>query len=210
MDWKYANFRRERPFGRPRDEVLEAARAFVGEGLGWRIADTADGFVAKGRSFLHAAVATFHAAEVGGRTTLTIELQVERASSLGFMLFDIGGFYDGQLRLWLDGVDARLNGQLGSALLAPTKSLTSRIFYGTILVSVIVISIWLVTCLVVLPVIGLASGVLYMPGRSGDLTIRGPWARGVSAGILIVDGLIAYQIWRRRRPTRPRILFPDR
>lgn len=45
------------------------------------------------------------------------------------------------------------------------------------------------------PVIGLAFGWLELPGRHGDLTLHGPWARGVSLSIIAVD-VVLYLRWR--------------
>ncbi len=43
--------------------------------------------------------------------------------------------------------------------------------------------IWAAWAIVLGPVIGLATGVLDLPGRNSDLVLTGAWARGVSAGI---------------------------
>ena len=40
MDWKYEHFHQERVFPAPRDVVVEAARAFMAESLGWQITVT--------------------------------------------------------------------------------------------------------------------------------------------------------------------------
>jgi len=112
MDWKYKHFHQERVFPEPRDAVLEAARAFMAESLGWRIADTADGFTAEGDSFAHHAIANFQIQSVAGGTRVTIELRVERASALGFMLFDVGGYYSIQIRKWLDGTAWQIHQRL--------------------------------------------------------------------------------------------------
>jgi hypothetical protein len=41
MDWKYKHFRQERIFQSPREEVLDAARTYLTESLGWTIKDYA-------------------------------------------------------------------------------------------------------------------------------------------------------------------------
>jgi len=126
MDWKYKHFHQERVFAAPRDLVTEAARTFMTESLGWRItdfglggdsgrdvrapSDTMDGFTAEGYSFSHRAIANLHIQTTAGGassengTRVAIELLVERASSWGFMLFDVGGYYNIQIRKCLDGI----------------------------------------------------------------------------------------------------------
>src|SRR5690348_9128612 len=111
MDWKYKHFAGARDYRQPESEVLAAARAYAAEALRWRIADTADGFRAEGYSFSHAATAEVRVAAEAGGARVSIELAVERAGPLGFMLFDVGGYYDGQIRHWLDGVGDRLEGR---------------------------------------------------------------------------------------------------
>src|SRR6267154_4321787 len=118
MDWKYKHFYQERVFSAPCDLVTEAARTFMSESLGWQITDTPDGFRAEGYSFAHRSIAHLRiqsagfgpAATAGGYdnsalgTKVAVELLVERASSGGFMLFDVGGYYGIQIRKWLDGI----------------------------------------------------------------------------------------------------------
>lgn len=59
MDWKYKHFHQERKYPAAREVVLEAARRFMSEALGWKVEETADGFIAAGYSFYHAAIANF-------------------------------------------------------------------------------------------------------------------------------------------------------
>ena len=51
-------------------------------------------------------------------------------------------------------------------------------------------------------VIGLVSGTLYMPGRGGELTLHGMWARIVSGLILVGFAWILALIFRNRRRKR--------
>ena len=104
MDWKYKHFHQERVFPAPRDVVFEAARAFMAESLGWQVTNTPDGFTAQGYSFFHRAIANLRIQSAAGGTKVAVELLVERASSLGFMVFDVGGYYSIQIRKWLDGI----------------------------------------------------------------------------------------------------------
>ena len=103
MDLKYKHFRQARTFTSPREVVATAARRFMSESLGWSIADRADGFSAQGSSAAHNAIANFHIQSMSGGTSVDIELLVERAGVTGFMLFDVGGYYNIQIRHWFDG-----------------------------------------------------------------------------------------------------------
>ena len=118
MDWKDKHFHQEMVFQAPRETVLEAARAFAGESLGWQIADTADGFEARGYSAAHQATARFRIAPASRGTKVQVELLVERASPLGFMLFDVGGYYNRQIRKWLEGIQWHVHVWTGSIFLS--------------------------------------------------------------------------------------------
>lgn len=108
MDWKYKHFHQERVFPASRDVVTEAARSFMAESLGWQITDTSEGFTAQGSSFSHGAIAHLRIQSAAGGTNVVVELLVERAGWRGFMLFDVGGYYNIQIRHWLDGVQSLL------------------------------------------------------------------------------------------------------
>ena len=107
MDWQSKHFAQEAVFGAARESVLEAARAVIGESVG-PVEDTADGFVAHGRSARHAMTATGRIEPAGDGTKIVIELLVARAGGRGFMLADAGGYYDIQLRRWLSDIARRL------------------------------------------------------------------------------------------------------
>jgi hypothetical protein len=107
MDWQSQHFTQEAVFSASPESILAAARAVVAESLG-RVEDTPDGFVAHGRSGGHAATATFRIQQAQDGTKVTVELLVARAGGRGFMLFDVGGYYDIQLRRWLSGISRRL------------------------------------------------------------------------------------------------------
>jgi len=51
-------------------------------------------------------------------------------------------------------------------------------------------------------VIGLVTGTLYMPGRGGDLTLHGAWARIVSGLILLGFSWLLVWVFRKRRRKR--------
>ena len=112
MDWKHKHFHQERVFPASGDLVLEAARRFMAESLGWQVTDTPDGFTAQGYSFSHGAIANLRIQSAGSETKVAVELLVERAGWRGFMLFDVGGYYNIQIRKWLDGIQWSLHQKL--------------------------------------------------------------------------------------------------
>ena len=122
MDWKYKHFHQERVFPASPDVVTEAARSFMAESLGWQITDTSEGFTAQGSSFSHRAIAHLRiqtaagAASLESGTRVAVELLVERAGWRGFMLFDVGGYYNIQIRHWLDGIQSSVHQKLTGRL----------------------------------------------------------------------------------------------
>jgi hypothetical protein len=206
MDWKYKHFAGVQIYTQSASEVSAAARGYMAEALGWTIIDTADGgFEARGYSFSHAGIATFHASPEGAGARLTVELAMERAGPLGFMLFDVGGYYNGQIARWLLEIGDRLAGRVGE--LAPHRPPSSgeRLLSWLIMFAFVGFLIWAAWALVLGPIIGLTTGVLDLPGRNSDLVLTGAWARGVSAGILALDVVLVFLVLRRRRP-RPRMV----
>ena len=205
MDWRYAHFQLQQVFSEPRDAVRAAARGYMVETLGWDVADTSEGFEAKGMSFMRAATARFRFTEASAGTVVTVELQVERASSLGFMLFDIGGYYAGQARIWLDGIGDSLAGK-GPSPASQRRAAHAHLFDTVVLVLIAILALGFVLNFVVFPVIGLFTGVLYFVGRgSSSGAIHGPWARGLSVALLLFDAFLVYRIqtWSaQRRPPR--------
>ena len=118
MDWKYKHFHQARVFPAPRDLVTEAARTFMAESLGWQVTNTPDGFTAQGYSFSHRGIANLHIQSAAGGassesgTRVAVELLVERAGWRGYMLFDAGGYYNIQIRKWLDGIQWSIHQKL--------------------------------------------------------------------------------------------------
>jgi hypothetical protein len=202
MDWKFKHFRQERSFQSPRDEVLDAARAYLNESLGWTIKDTPNGFTAEGFSFFHAAIADFQIKSRAEETSVAVELRVERAGGAGFMLFDAGGYYSIQIRKWLDGIQWRIHNNLtGGDLPAanphvPSASkTTARLFNGLLGFIAAIFVLWaLVT--VISAAVGLITGNLYLWGRGGTHVIHGVLARIVSASILLAGVWIGWKIKR--------------
>ena len=107
MDWQFKHFTQEAVFSAARDSVLEAARTVVAESFG-QVDNTPDGFVAHGHSAWHGATATVRIEPAADGTKVAVELMVARAGGRGFMLVDVGGYYDGELRRWLTGIARQL------------------------------------------------------------------------------------------------------
>jgi hypothetical protein len=109
FDWKYEHFDQEAVFDAPREILAKVASDYMTEFLqGWRFENTTDGFIMKGESAWHGAIATFHIEPSPVGTKVTVNLLVERAGAGGFMLIDIGGYYHYQIRKWLRGIAQRL------------------------------------------------------------------------------------------------------
>lgn len=208
MDWKYKHFNQARNFAATRDIVLEAARAFMTDSLGWTIADTTDGFTAQGSSFMHTAIARFRIRSIptGQETEVEIELLVERAGSAGFMLFDAGGYYSIQIRKWLDGIQwaihQRQTGDQEQAPIPPmppANKTTAYLFNGCLGFIAVMFGLYFLVTFICAAV-GLITGTLYLWGRGGTLVIHGVWARIVSALILLAAAWIVWRLRNRRRP----------
>jgi hypothetical protein len=209
MDWKYKHFHQERFFPAPGDVVRQAARGFMGESLGWKIADTPDGFTAQGYSFSHRAIANLHFQSAAGGASLesgtrvAVELLVERAGWRGFMLFDVGGYYNIQVRKWLDGIQWSLHQKLNGThdestnplVLAENKR-AAYVFNGCLAFIVVMFALYFLVTFICAAV-GLITGNLYLWGRGGTLVVHGILARIVSAVILMFGAFLAWRIKRK-------------
>jgi hypothetical protein len=207
MDWKYKHFQGERIYAEQRDEVIEAARRFMAESLRWQVTNTADGLRAEGYSFSHRAIANLQIQSGGGTssesgTKVAVELLVARASSRGFMLFDVGGYYDIQIRKWLAGIQWSLQQQLTGSndqstnplVLADNKT-SAHILNGCLVFICVIFALYFLGTFIG-AVVGLLSGNLLLLGR-GSLVIHGIWARILSASILLFGALLAWRIKRK-------------
>jgi hypothetical protein len=195
-------------FAAPRDVVLDAARTYFTESLGWKISDTADGFTGEGYSFMHRSIANFAIQPAAAGTKVVIDLQVERAGGAGFMLFDVGGYYTIQIRKWFDGIQwfvhQKQTGQDSSAgppLTAHNKT-TACVFNGCLAFIIVMFGLWLLVNLIC-AIAGLITGNLYLLGRGGTIELHGSWARILSAAILALGLFI---VWKMRAKRTQRIM----
>ncbi len=208
MDWKYKHFHQERVFPASRDLVMEAARTFMAESLGWQVTDTPEGFTAQGQSFSHRAIADLQIQPVAGGasesgTRVAVELLVERAGWRGFMLFDVGGYYNIQIRKWLDGIQWSLHQKLTGTrdestnplVLAESKP-AACIFNGCLVFIVVTFALYFLVTFIS-AVVGLLTGNLFLVGR-GSLTIHGIWARILSGLILVFGAFLAWRIKKKQ------------
>jgi len=207
MDWKYKHFNQERVFAAPREEVAQAARVIMAESLGWQVADRPDGLTAQGYSFSHRAIANLHIQTVSSGTRVAVELLVERAGWRGFMLFDAGGYYNIQIRKWLDGIQWSIHHQRTGAqdesqnpVLRAENKTAAFVFNGVLMFVVVMFGLYFFTTFIE-AVVGLTTGSLFLIGR-GTLTIHGIWARVISALILLFGGFVVWKVKRGRAIAR--------
>jgi len=211
MNWKYKHFQEDRVFPGPRDPVLEAARNFMSDSLGWQVTDTPEGFTAQGDSFAHRAIANFHVQPAGDGTKVSIALLVERAGTTGFMLFDVGGYYGIQMRKWLDSIQWILHQKQtgaevssGPPVTAQNRT-TARLLNGCLVFIVIMFALWFVVTLIC-ALVGLFTGTLYLWGRGGALVVHGTWARIMSVLILLFAAWLGWRIkTQRTKSTVPKL-----
>lgn len=203
MDWKYKHFHQERVFAEPRDLVIEAAREYMTQSLGWKISETAEGFDAEGSSFSHQATADIGLHPVAEGTRLTIDLAVSRAGASGFMLFDVGGYYNIQILKWLDGIQWTIHQKVtpGEERQNPPVPATNKVagcvFNGCLAFIVLMTGLYFMIT-IISAVIGVITGNLYLVGRGGTSELHGIWARIVAVAILAAGVFITLMIRKRR------------
>ncbi len=184
MDWRYKHFNQEAVFNASIQEVLEAGRAVVTEAFG-PVEETREGFTASGRSGWHNATAEFQAESAASGTRLTVELQVERATMRGYMLFDMGGYYNVQIDKWFAGIAQRL-GQAGQNALVSKTTTDYRVRQGC-----------LAGCLVWLFAAACLGGAGYVLDRAifpqFSESIGGPFSLATSA-LALAAGIVAYVV----------------
>ncbi len=182
MDWKYKHFNQEAIFKASRENVLEAARTVLAESLG-RIENTTDGFVARGRSGWHAAIATFHITPTQDGAKVAVELAVERASTWGYILFDAGGYYNGRIDKWFSGISQRVGGNQEQVLISKTTS-GSKVQRGCLVGCLVDLIVG--TCLVIFAIF--LDHALF-PQSSGSF--QGPFSM-IASVIGFLAGLVAF------------------
>lgn len=182
MDWKFKHFNQHAVFNAPVSDVLEAARATLA-GLFEQIEATPDGFVARGYSGWHAATATFRLASIAEGTRLSVELLVERSTMRGYMLFDVGGYYNVQIDKWFAGIAGRLNLAGEQALVSKTTS-DYRIRQGCFAGCVVWLAVG--TCL---GMAGIALDRALLPQASGTAT--GPFSL-LSSTLALLAGVAVF------------------
>src|SRR6476659_7120431 len=148
MDWRYKHFNQEAVFKASPESVLEAARPVMAESLEG-IENTTDGFIARGHSAWHAAIATFRSMPAPNGTKLTVELLVERAALRGYMLFDVGSYYNGQIDKWFSRISQRLGESPEQVLVSKTTS-NLRVQRGCLMGCLVYLLVG--TCLVILAI----------------------------------------------------------
>lgn len=211
MDFKYKHFHQQRLYPASRAEVFDCARAVMVESVGWAVTDEMlEGFTAQGSSFGHAGIANIQIHSTGGGTLVDVELRVARAGFSGFMLFDVGGYYNIQIRKWLDAIQASLHQQAtGQALptaapLQPRNKMAACAFNGCLGLIVISVGIYFLVTFIE-AVVGLTTGNLFLIGRSGNINVHGVAARVISALILLFG---AWIVWRIIKKSRARSVIP--
>lgn len=215
MNWKYKQIDREMIFNESPETVVKAARAALAESLdGWLFTDTADGFEAKGNAFAHSETVRFRFLPEENKTKVSVTLFVQRAGSFGFMLFDIGGAYSGQVGKWMENIRRHLQPENIPApgnISAPHKmNPAAKFSTGCVgCFGLVFLIYWFIQT--IYAVVGLFSGSLYLlPYKEAhDITIHGIRARIIAGFILLFDALIIFLIFRNKKNSRPKILYPN-
>ena len=204
MDWKYKHFQQERILPASPDTATQAAIKFVQEELGWSTETSSDGFTAAGSSFGHGAKAIYRFQPDPNGTRMSIDLLVERAGVNGFMLFDVGGYYNIQIRKWFDQIQSSIQpGSTGAAAPAPApvagkNKNAARLFNGCMLLTFLILGLWFLGNFIS-AMVGLLTGTLYLWGKGGTLVLHGVVAR-ITAAVIILFGLfLAWRVLKSRR-----------
>jgi hypothetical protein len=155
---------------------------------------------------LHASCDCEFSSPAANETKVIVDLQVERAGSSGFMLWDVGGYYNIQIRKWFEGIQWLIHQQIAGAEIQPAAPVPSTnkfgacVFNGCLVFIVAGFALWF-TVNLICAIIGLFTGTLYLFGRGGTVVVHGIWARIIAALIL---GLGVFIVWKMmgKRPVR--------
>ena len=205
LDWKFKHFRQQRIYAGDRNLVFEAARSYLTNSLGWKVTESANGLNAQGYSFSHAAQASLKIETTGDGNRMTVDLAVERAGPTGFMLFDVGGYYNIQIRKWLDGIQWAIHQQLSTASSeqriphVPTHNRFSACLFNGLL-GFIAISFGLYFLIqFISALVGEFTGTLYLMGKGKTLVLHCAVARIVSSLILALGLFVIWQLKHKKR-----------
>lgn len=185
--------------------MVAAARQYFVESLAWQITDNAEGFNAEGTSFSHKCIVRLRFPSDATATKMVVDLAVSRAGGHGFMLFDVGGYYNIQIRHWLDGTQSNLHSNVSPQStpisIPPPPSSGNEgaacVFNGCLGFIVAMVLLYVIITFFE-AVVGLITGHLSLIGRGGTITVEGQWARVISAVILMFFIFIAWRIKRNR------------
>ena len=210
MDCKYKYFTREAAFQAEPEIVLQALRAFAADWLDdWKVSETLDGIEARIHSGYRFATATFRVEPAPGGSRVAVKMQVERATSLGLMMFDPGGYFSGQIRKWLEALPWWIQQQqavenqsmnqdgkpasAGSQIPKPKREsdLGKRLIAASVAVVLFAYAI--------VAIAGLITGELFISDNHGGITLHGLWARFVSAIVLVIIGWVGRRLWKLRK-----------
>ena len=115
------------------------------------------------------------------------------------MLFDVGGYYNIQIRKWLDGIQWSIHQKLTGTrdesqnpLVLAEKKPAALIFNGCLIFIVVMFGLYFLVTFIS-AVVGVITGNLYLWGRGGTLVLHGVLARIVSVLILLFG---AFLVWR--------------
>lgn len=213
MDWKYRYFNQEALFQADPAIVHKALGAFAKEWLSdWDVEETPDGLEARSRSAFRKATGRFRIDPAPGGTKVAVRLQVDRAVSLGLMVFDFGHYFDSLTRKWLKGLSwwiqqeqsaaDHTEGPSGKAKpdvppIPKPDPPSDRLMGWVTLLVVLVTSAYAIIALV-----GLVTGNLYVPGSEGGATIHQLWARILGAIYLVFFVWMIQRLWKVKKRSR--------
>jgi hypothetical protein len=175
------------------DAVLKVTREFLADSFpAWRVEAVADGLEATGAWGAHRATAWFRVRRIPGGASLEVEVLVEHPElSRSYSVDDAVNPLD----QWLQDIRLRLHPRRHTDFELSTPGQSLRIvkkLMGNAISGLLIVMllIWFAVMFGLLPAIGLATGVLYIPGRyhSPGIEIHGIWARLISAGVLVFFG----------------------
>jgi hypothetical protein len=125
------------------------------------------------------------------------------------MLWDVGGYYNIQIRKWFEGIQWLIHQRLAggetqsAAPIPATNKFGACVFNGCLVFIVAGFALWFAVNLIC-AIIGLFTGTLYLFGKGGTVVVHGIWARIIAALIL---GLAVFIVWKLMRKRTGRKLI---